>query len=225
MNRGGYFRIGQWRGVPIRVHWSTPLGALLFGGLAVRPGFWVGFVLLLLAHELGHAWMVQRAGAEVLAVELSALGGVCRWSGEVSRMQRACIAWAGVWAQALVFLAAFTVQALAGPPASEMGRELLTVFTRTNAYLAGLNLLPVPPLDGAQAWPLLPMLWRRARSAWKGRQAARRQRLVAERLAQLEAAERGEVPAEAKEAIAQFLAEVRREEPQARAEGKKRQDV
>ncbi|MGZ3461230.1 MAG: M50 family metallopeptidase [Archangium sp.] len=103
------------------------MGALFFGGFAVRPAFWAGFVLLVLVHELGHAWMVKRAGAEVLAVELSALGGVCRWSGEVTRVQRACIAWAGVWAQALVFLAALTVQALEGTPTSESGRELLSV--------------------------------------------------------------------------------------------------
>jgi hypothetical protein len=43
---------------------------------------------------------------------------------------------------------------------------VVDVFTRTNLWLIALNLLPVPPLDGAEAWPLL----RHLKDRWKNRQ-------------------------------------------------------
>jgi hypothetical protein len=40
---------------------------------------------------------------------------------------------------------------------------LAQVFTTTNLWIIGFNLLPIEPLDGARAWPLFPLLWRRLR--------------------------------------------------------------
>ena len=39
----------------MRVHWTLPVGALVFGQGRFVPGFWLGFFLLVLVHELGHA--------------------------------------------------------------------------------------------------------------------------------------------------------------------------
>ena len=48
MLTGGYLILGQWNGVPIRVHWSTPVGVLIFSGFRFVPAFWVSVFLLIL---------------------------------------------------------------------------------------------------------------------------------------------------------------------------------
>jgi hypothetical protein len=40
------------------------VGLILVGGL--RPGAWVGFLAVILAHELGHAVLVRRFGQHVV---------------------------------------------------------------------------------------------------------------------------------------------------------------
>jgi Zn-dependent protease len=152
MFRTGYLTVARLRGVPIRLHWSIPVGAFVFGRFAFVPGFWLGFFLLVLLHELGHAVLVQRYRLHVEAVEVHGLGGVCRYSGYPSPLERSVIAWGGVLAQALLLGATLAIVWLLGAPASSFGRELVSAFTMTNLLLIGINLIPVPPLDGAEAW-------------------------------------------------------------------------
>ncbi len=158
----GYLTLGQLRSAPVRLHWSVPLGAVVFGGFRWAPGFWLGFVLLLLAHELGHALMVRRQRAEVVSVDVHALGGACHWSGSPSAIGRAWIAWGGVLAQLVVLVVAFTLTRFV-PPSTPFSAELAEAFLRANLILMALNLLPVPPLDGAEAWRLPKLLLERRR--------------------------------------------------------------
>ena len=95
--RGGYLAIGRWRGAPLRLHWTLPVGALLFGQGRFVPGFWLGFFLLVFVHELGHAVLVRRYGHGVVSIDIHALGGVCRWSGEPTAIDRSRIAWGACW--------------------------------------------------------------------------------------------------------------------------------
>jgi hypothetical protein len=53
--KSGYLRIGRFRGAPIRLHWTVPLACVVFTRFSFVPGAWLGFVLLVLIHELGHA--------------------------------------------------------------------------------------------------------------------------------------------------------------------------
>ena len=152
MFRTGYLTVARVRGIPIRLHWSIPIGAFVFGRFAFVPGFWLGFFLLVLLHELGHAVLVQRYRLHVEAVEVHGLGGVCRYSGYPSPIERSVIAWGGVLAQALLFGATLATVWLLGSPTSAFGHELVSAFTMTNLVLIGINLIPVPPLDGAEAW-------------------------------------------------------------------------
>jgi len=152
----GYLNVGQLKGVPIRFHWSTALGALFFGGFAFRPAFWLAFVVLVLVHELGHALLVQRLGHRALSIEVTGFGGLCRWDGgRATELHRTLIAWGGVLAQAVLLVAAYAYLALLGPVTNIHEAQILSAFTRTNLWLIGLNLLPIPPLDGAQAWRIL----------------------------------------------------------------------
>lgn len=168
MFKNGFLVIGRYRGAPIRLHWTLPVGAFFFGRFAFVPGFWLAFTLLILFHELGHALMVVLCKQRVLAIDVQGFGGLCTWNGEVTPMQRVAIAWGGVLAQAAILAVAYGVLLLVGRPTTSFGADLASAFIFTNITVIGLNLLPIPPLDGAEAWQIIPLL--RARLA-RGRAA------------------------------------------------------
>jgi len=165
----GYLSLGRVRGVPFRVHWTTPLGALVFGGFEFAPAFWLAFFALVVVHELGHAALARRTGNRVLGIDVTGFGGVCRWAGLPSPYDRARIAWGGVLAQALLLLPAVALALFTPLGTTRWGGELLGALTTTNVLLMAVNLLPFAPLDGAEAWPLVPML----RARWRGRRVLR----------------------------------------------------
>jgi len=151
----GSITIGQIRGAPIRVHWTTLLGALVFTR-SLNPAVWLAFFLLVVVHELGHAACVRFCGYRVTAIDVNGLGGLCHWEGDPTAKHDALIAWGGVIAQAVVLVASLMVLAVADLPPSLAG--VAWVLTEVNATMMILNLVPIPPLDGARAWPLLRIL-------------------------------------------------------------------
>lgn len=154
------FHVGR---VPVRFHWSVVLGLAVFSGLRIDPVGWLCVLGLILVHEVGHALVVRWAGAEAVAIEFTGFGGLCHWRGEVSPTGRAAIAWGGVWGQLLVLGVALGLQALAEPPASPLALRILDLATWSNAMMIALNLLPIAPLDGREAWALPLHLGRAAR--------------------------------------------------------------
>jgi hypothetical protein len=159
MFSSGYYDLGRVRGAPIRIHWSAPLGAIAFTGFSFSPGLWAGFLLLVVLHELGHAAMVHRFGYQVVAVRVHAFGGDCQWAGDPTAAEDAAVAWGGVLVQALLWVVAMAIVLLVGWPSSPILAGLLITFTSTNARMIVFNLLPIPPLDGHRAWPLVRILW------------------------------------------------------------------
>jgi len=145
----------------MRVHWSAPLGALFVSRFQFAPMVWLGFVLLLLVHELGHAFLVRQLGYQVLSIDFAALGGVCRWSGSAASWERSWIAWGGVLAQLLLWFVTQLTVWLVGEPQSLALFQLVSILLGINLWLVVINLLPIPPLDGASAWKL-PQEMRRA---------------------------------------------------------------
>jgi Zn-dependent protease len=161
----GFYRVGRPFGVALLVHWSLPVGALLAGGLDFRPLTWAVFVVLVLIHDAGHALMARWTGNRVLAWELSGFGGVCRWRGNSTPAKRALIAWGGILAQALVALVTWVSTLVFGDPTAPIAQSIVHDLIETNLWVMALNLLPIPPLDGATAWGLFGHLgdsWRRA---------------------------------------------------------------
>lgn len=153
MFTNGYWHVGKVNGVPVKLHWSTALGAAFFSGFQFAPAFWLAFIVLVLVHEFGHAWFVRRLGHRALSVEVMGFGGLCQWDGRRStRLDRAVIAWGGVVFQALLLVATLAADWLLGPPSVLWQAQVLAAFTTTNLWLIGLNLLPIGPLDGAEAW-------------------------------------------------------------------------
>lgn len=159
----GYLRIGRFGAARILVHWSTPLGLLFFTRFRWAPGAWLGMALLILIHELGHAVAVRLSRQRVISAEINAFGGLCWWDGYPTPTQRAMIAWGGVIAQAAAGALVLIGAALVRPPGSAFERDLIDVFGMANLWMILLNLLPIPPLDGAEAWRIVPILASRLR--------------------------------------------------------------
>lgn len=149
----GFVTIGRVGSAPLRMHWTAPIGLLVVGG-ASAPGC-AGLLLTLLVHEAGHAFFVRRFHLGVISIDLHGLGGACRWAGPATDVQRGVIAWGGVLAQ-MVLIAACELSArfnlLLG---SAFLGAMLAYTTAINVVIIALNLVPIPPLDGAEAWPLL----------------------------------------------------------------------
>ena len=150
--REGFLVLGHLGRAPIRVHWTTPVVAFLLSGFSIVPGAWLGFLLLVLVHELGHAVAARSFGAQVISINAHGFGGTCEWYGDVTAKQRAIIAWGGVLAQAVVYVAA-RILSLVVPTWGFLGDFMYTLLV-TNLILIAINLLPIRPLDGAEAWKL-----------------------------------------------------------------------
>lgn len=148
----GSLVLGRGRATPVRVHWSAPVGVVALGGFALDPRVWAGVVALMAVHLAGHALFVRGAGARVGAVHVHGLGGDCPPSAEVSQVARAVVALGGVAANALV--AVGLAAALALHPTRDATRALLAQLAAANLWLLGLNLLPLPSLDGWSAGAL-----------------------------------------------------------------------
>lgn len=178
MTRGA-ITLFRYRGIPIRAHWSLPLVALMMGGLRLAPGAWLGWLLVVMLHEMGHAFWALHYRMEVQEILLHGLGGHCRYVGAPSPRQRAVVAWGGVLAQAILFAIVWPLSVLV--PAHDLFfADLYEVLLGRNLSVALFNLIPIAPLDGAEAWKLLPMLVRREPKV-EPRDVARARRSVAPR--------------------------------------------
>lgn len=127
------------------------------------PAFWLGFVLLVLLHELGHALFVLRYRLGLREIVVHGVGGYCAHDPAHTAWQESAIAWGGVLAQFVAFVVAGLVLLIGGPPSSVHTAQLAHVFTESNLFLIAINLIPVEPLDGRKAWPLVAMLWEKIR--------------------------------------------------------------
>lgn len=123
------WKVGSWRGVPIRIHASTPIGLYAFSGFRFIPEWWACTLALVLLHELGHALAVRLVGGKATEVMLTGFGGHCGWVGEVSPLGRAAIACGGVAAQLALLGLALTLAALSRSKSKLMPPPNCSVFS------------------------------------------------------------------------------------------------
>lgn len=148
----------------------------MLGGFKLIPLFWLGFFIVIIVHEMGHAYWVRRFGHQVHRVDITGFGGSCTWSGNASGGERALIAWGGVLAQACLLAVALVLGAIIGEGFFRTG--LGAALTVTNVFLILLNLLPLPPFDGAEAWKLFSAVKREGWPPRANRPKKRRARRV-----------------------------------------------
>jgi Zn-dependent protease len=108
--------------------------------------FGLGFVVLILVHELGHYIDIRRRGLPAdMPVFLPGLGAYVRWNAlGVTRQTRAAVSLAGP-------LAGLLGAAVCAYLWHRTGYGLWSVLARVSAVLNILNLTPVWILDGAKA--------------------------------------------------------------------------
>jgi stage IV sporulation protein FB len=169
----GTWRLAQWRGIPISLHWTVFIGIPWFyyqtRGVADTAISFAALFFLLLAHELGHAAVARWRHVEVYRIQLFFIHGTCSHAEPYYEEDDVLIAWGGVAAQLAVLviaLGADLLLAALSPYAYYLASPLLRVLIETNLLIMILNLIPVAPLDGAKAWRALPLLgeWAKQKS-------------------------------------------------------------
>jgi stage IV sporulation protein FB len=159
------WRLGQWRGVPISLHWTVFIGIPWFyyetRSLAGTAIAFVAFCFLILIHELGHAAVARWRGVEVESIRLFFIHGTCTTEEPYYELDDVLIAWGGVGAQLVVLVIAFSADLLlstVSPLAQWIASPLLRVLIGTNFFIMIVNLIPVAPFDGFKAWQILPII-------------------------------------------------------------------
>lgn len=166
------FPLGRVAGLRIGAHWSVlVIGLVLALGLAGRfpdayPGrpswqYWITgllgavvFLLSLLAHKLSHALVARRNGVDVDDITLWLLGCIARLRSEAPT-PGAEVRIAGVGPLVSLSLGVL-FGVLAGLFGALHGAGLVV---GTLVWLAGINLLPAPPLDGGRL--LRALVWQK----------------------------------------------------------------
>lgn len=174
MVRQWYVPLGRWFGVPVLGHLSILLSLpyYIWRHHSLRAGVIVfcAYALLLLIHELGHAAVCRWHRVRVTGIELLLFHGRCLHSAPRREWDSVLIAWGGVGAQLVVVgLTWALIRGLRWAPFETQiwAIPLAGYFIDINLITVAFNLLPVPPLDGAIAWRVLPLGWNWIRSKWR----------------------------------------------------------
>ena len=156
------WQIGEWGNIPVFLHWSVlawlPWYFAHSHELIVTILQFFAFVMLIYAHEFGHAIVARKNRVRVYAIKLYILHGQCTHEHPHYEVQDVFIAWGGVLAQSVTLLLAviakFLLYALS-IKAHFFLEPVFFVFIPTNILLIIFNLLPVAPLDGYKAWRIV----------------------------------------------------------------------
>lgn len=181
-------KLFSYHGTPVVAHWSVllafPLGwaieKSILGALVAQGAF----LVLMLAHELGHAFVARRLRLPVYSLELYAVHGLCRHGAPRHERSAIAVAWGGVAAQGAVFALALLLAKglnLSGGIPRTLA-PAFDVWVPANMLIVFCNLLPIPPLDGAKAWRFVPLVL----SSLVRRVRSRKRRPPAERVVSLE---------------------------------------
>jgi Zn-dependent protease len=158
---GRRYRLGRVVGVEVYADWSlVALAAVLLPAAATwleaTAPVLLAYVAVLVVHEVGHAIVARSQGCEVDAIEIRAVHGFTSFSIPSRRRSAILIAWGGVIAQMIIAVPACVLlyaRREAGLGAVQLG---LGVLGPWSVAMAALNLLPLPGLDGREAWMFLP---------------------------------------------------------------------
>lgn len=151
--------------VKVHVHWSVLLLAAGLVGMAGRQFLeaLLGVVSIfgvVLLHEWGHVLAARRQGCLVDGIEVFPFLGRTLYSSPYSRLEDGVVAWSGSLLQLAVATPVIALVNRFGFTPWGAANAVLFCFGYFSAGIAAFNLLPMPPLDGARAWPILPALVR-----------------------------------------------------------------
>lgn len=163
--KNGQILVGHWKQVPIFFHWSVAIWFpwYFFQMQRVVPALMASLatLLILVAHECGHALMARLRTTPVYAVRIYFLQGRCEHAHPHDEMDDVCIAWGGVLAQGLLLGLALLLQRLllvTWPEAHFFLDPAFNTLIFANLLWMAFTLLPIAPLDGHVAWRIIPLL-------------------------------------------------------------------
>lgn len=161
------------RGVPVYVHWSVFLIAalILFNVIRYPTTSLLGstaYLSVLLIHETGHLIAAQRRHCDVLSIKLYPIFGVTRFEVPWSKFDHCVIAWGGVLTQFTIALPIIVIVSIFGYTRFDAINVVLALLGFFSLGVAIVNLLPIPPLDGAIAWAIIPEAIKRFRNKETG---------------------------------------------------------
>jgi len=150
------------------IHWSVfVIAALMLANVRSRPGLTLvglaSYLSVILIHEIGHLVAAQRLGCKVTSIKLYPIFGFTEFETPWTRLDHCIIAWSGVLAQAIVAIPLVIWVEVFGFTRNGPINAVFAILGFFSLGIALFNLLPIPPLDGATAWGLLPALWARKR--------------------------------------------------------------
>ena len=136
----------------------TPLGL---------PAALVSITLIILVHELGHAFMARGRGYRVEGVQVQFAGGYCEHEACDYERDDVLIAWGGVIGQAVllaIFIPLYFLLYKSVVAYSLLLQTIFLVFIYHNIFTVVYNLLPFPGFDGRIAWQFVIRRFRRHRA-------------------------------------------------------------
>jgi Zn-dependent protease len=159
-------RIARISGATVYVHWSVlVVTAVMLISAIENAGSTVLAVVcylgVLLLHEWGHLVAAHRVGSVVWSIELYPLHGVTRYAETSSQYDECVVAWGGVLVQLAVAVPLILWATFVGFTGIAAVDAVIAMFGYFSAVIAVYNLLPFGRLDGATAWRIVPLLWRR----------------------------------------------------------------
>jgi Zn-dependent protease len=177
-------KLFSYHGTPVFAHWSVLLAFPI--ALASQQSFLgalvaqAAFLVLMLAHELGHAFVARRQRLPVFSIWLYAIHGSCHHGMPRRASAEVAVAWGGVAAQAILLLLALLfakgMSFTGGIPGALA--PAFEVWIPINMLVAFCNLLPIPPLDGAKAWRFVPSAYAAAINRLKSSRRPRAKRVA-----------------------------------------------
>ncbi len=157
--------VAQVAGAPVSIHASS-LGMILLAWgfsfhhtIAVLLAGFASILVLMAAHEIGHAVVARSFGLHVTRMRLLFWHGRCEYEAPQTRAQAIMIAWGGVGAQFVLFVLSFVIAAVTRQLHLNLPlfiSQMLFVFGGFNLLMIVLNLIPMQPFDGFLAWQFVP---------------------------------------------------------------------
>lgn len=154
--------IAKYKGKPIIVH-ALVLFALAYfvGRYGIMDGvvMFVCYMVLILAHELGHAYYVNKYNYHLIKIKLYPIHGYCRFEHDHNYPVHPLVSAGGLIVQsiiAVIFAVFYLLLQLSNSyEALNTLSPLFDVFLFINLFTIVLNALPIPGFDGAEIWPYL----------------------------------------------------------------------
>ena len=145
--RSGYFRLAKVGGSELLVHWSLPVGGVIAATFVhADPKQWgyfcLAYFLLVFIHEAGHVLAAVALRLTAFTVEISGLGGLCRFERPRRVWHSVLVYTAGLLAQAVTFSIAVAYVDTFGSPANPFADAIVFTFTYINVGLFVINLIP-----------------------------------------------------------------------------------